>query len=123
MKTSLIVQQFPTHRPVNFASLTDIFKIIEALILSANTANIEQLSWAEKLSGLSRNTPRTEKWNVDASIPRVTETMKVSFCFEGTAPLGTAAPSFTPCKQSLSLGFSFLAYQSRKTVRIRSHRL
>ena len=86
-------------------------------------ANIEHLFGTEKLSGLSRNRPRTEKRNVDGSIPSVTEKMKVSFCFEGTAPLEMAAPSCAPCKKSLSFGFSFLAYQSRKTVRIRSHRL
>ena len=32
-----------------------IFKIIEALILNANTANIKQLFGPEKLSGLSRH--------------------------------------------------------------------
>ena len=35
-----------------------IFKIIETLILNANTANTKQLSGPEKSSGLSRNRPR-----------------------------------------------------------------
>ena len=47
IKTSWIAAKFQAHKPVNFASLTEfhyiIFKIIETLILNANTANIKQL--------------------------------------------------------------------------------
>ena len=60
----LIVAQFLAHKPVNFASLTDvfilpIFKITETLILNANTENIKQLFGPEKLSGLRETGPTT----------------------------------------------------------------
>ena len=58
VKTCSILAQLLPHKPVNFASLTDSFitsfKIIETLILDANT---KQLFGAEKLSGLSRIRP------------------------------------------------------------------
>ena len=34
-----MVAQFLAHKPVNFASLTDSFKIIETLILDANNSS------------------------------------------------------------------------------------
>ena len=52
-------------KPVNFASFTDNFTLLFSklfkLILNANTANIEQLFGAEKLSELSRNGPLVVK--------------------------------------------------------------
>ena len=56
------VAQFLSHKPVTFASLTDSFivlflKIIETLILNANTTSTKHLSGPEKFPGLSRNRP------------------------------------------------------------------
>ena len=62
IKTCWIVAQFHAHKPFNFASFLIVslyhFKVIETLILNANTANIKQLSGPEKLLGLSRNEPQ-----------------------------------------------------------------
>ena len=41
-----------------------IFKVIETLILNANTTNVKELFGPEKLSGLSRKGPRTVRWVV-----------------------------------------------------------
>ena len=61
-KTYWIVAQFIAHKPVSCASLTDSFKIIETLMLSANTAYKRDHKTvqvrAQKLpAGLSRNRP------------------------------------------------------------------
>ena len=57
-----MVAQFPAHKPVNFASLKDSFlvlflKIVEPLIVNANTTSLKHLSGPGKFRGLSRNRP------------------------------------------------------------------
>ena len=58
----LIVAQFLAHKPVNFASLTDvfilpIFKITETLILNAKHGKQKTAFRARKVIGTSRNGP------------------------------------------------------------------
>ena len=48
-----------------------MFKVIEALILDANTGNTKQLSGREKLLGLSRNRPQGPVVRRPGTQPRV----------------------------------------------------
>ena len=98
------VAQFLSHKPVTFASLTDSFivlflKIIETLILNANTTSTKHLSGPEKFPGLRETGP----WLVTVACRTVLFLASLRRANASEPGERDTPCSFGPCRACLTL--------------------